>query len=238
MIERQTPPKFHAIFEYWKDKAILSDGTVVTDSPDMAPETLKNSIAVVYDRGEPSCFACDSFGLRSAYYKSGKYDSDLQESNYKRIWSESNITRLQKAHIVPHSLCGLNTPNNFFLLCESCHKDSPDTIFEKEFFKWVYKRRHHNPLWEMVQNSLLRYPEEVYENVSIPSAESIRRFAKSTTTTHYGECASATIEAIVNHIIDSVVDGTFQDEVLLYSDEVSDGNEYETDCMITGGDTN
>ena len=33
------------------------------------------------------------------------------------------------------------TPQNLFCLCHRCHRDSPDTRFSQEFFKWVYQER-------------------------------------------------------------------------------------------------
>lgn len=45
-----------SIFDYWKNKAITSDGTVIEDDFDD-----KKSIPVVYDWGEPCCWACGKF---------------------------------------------------------------------------------------------------------------------------------------------------------------------------------
>lgn len=52
-----------SIFDYWKNKAITSDGTVIEDDFDD-----KNSIPVVYDWGEPCCWACGKFIQSLAEY--------------------------------------------------------------------------------------------------------------------------------------------------------------------------
>jgi hypothetical protein len=48
-----------------------------------------------------------------------------------------NIT-IEKCHIIPKSLGGSSTdPLNFVLLCNECHKKSPNTIDYLSFFKWL-----------------------------------------------------------------------------------------------------
>ena len=44
-------------------------------------------------------------------------------------------------------LGGEDTPKNLFLLCESCHINSPDTNNPQLFFRWIYKQRT-NHLYE------------------------------------------------------------------------------------------
>lgn len=38
-------------------------------------------------------------------------------------------------------LGGEDTPKNLFLLCEFCHRNSPDTNNPRLFFRWIYKQR-------------------------------------------------------------------------------------------------
>ena len=129
----------YAIFDYWKDKCITKDGKfeieIGYEAHDDRKANIQNSIAVVRDWGEPECWACRQ---EVPGYDYGKIDQGLSE-----VWKDKNVVHfLNKAHIIPHALGGGENPENMFLLCEECHRDSPDTKYKDQFFKWVYKRRH------------------------------------------------------------------------------------------------
>ena len=51
--------------------------------------------------------------------------------------------RLEKCHIVPHSLGGGNEPSNYYLLCCACHTESPDTSIPSIFFKWLRNKKNY-----------------------------------------------------------------------------------------------
>lgn len=53
MSKRTIKTSHSAIFNYWKDKAITSDGEIILDS-DMS----KSGISVITDWTRPCCFAC------------------------------------------------------------------------------------------------------------------------------------------------------------------------------------
>ena len=40
----------------------------------------------------------------------------------------SNTKRLERCHIIPDSLGGLNKPENLVLLCNFCHNEAPDVL--------------------------------------------------------------------------------------------------------------
>jgi len=48
--------------------------------------------------------------------------------------------RLERCHIVPHSLGGSAKADNLFLLCGECHQDNPDTIYADLFYRYVKGR--------------------------------------------------------------------------------------------------
>lgn len=52
---------------------------------------------------------------------------------------ENKNTTIQRCHIVADSLNGSNDPLNFVLLCERCHRRSPDTISPQIIFDWLEK---------------------------------------------------------------------------------------------------
>ena len=119
-----------AIFEYWKDKYI-------TESGDVSSSYIPDAIGVVEDWGEPCCFACGYHSSKMVF----AHDNEKVGEDFKYLWSQPKIKELEKAHIVPRALGGKAVPENMFILCPKCHASSPDTVYRKEFFKWVYKKR-------------------------------------------------------------------------------------------------
>lgn len=126
---RTVTTSFQKIFEYWKDKCITEDGKIETEGT----VDFSISIPVIEDWGEPECFAC-----RLPLVNEEDYNDDPGEDP-SVVWGK--IHGAERAHIVPHCLGGADSPENLFCLCRRCHRESPDSIFSKEFFRWVYKRR-------------------------------------------------------------------------------------------------
>lgn len=124
-----------AIFGYWKNKAITKDGEVILENSHGGIE----SVAVIFDWGEPECWACRRTVKGFENYKN--YET-LLHSDISKIWNFAKVkSKLNKCHIIPEAAGGEDKPENLFLLCESCHYESPDTEDPKNFLKWVYKRR-------------------------------------------------------------------------------------------------
>lgn len=123
------------IVGYWMNKSITSDAEIV----DMknAPFTAED---VVTDIGEPECWGCRK--QIYAVYDMKTY-TEMLESNPAKIWDTAAVRKeLQRCHIVPHSLGGSDTdPGNYFLLCDACHRESPDTANPKNFLRWFYRKR-------------------------------------------------------------------------------------------------
>lgn len=70
------------------------------------------------------------------------YDTLLEQGKIKDIWDCQSVrSALDKAHIIPKALGGELIPKNLFCLCHRCHRNSPDTRFPQEFFKWIYQER-------------------------------------------------------------------------------------------------
>lgn len=69
------------------------------------------------DSGEPACFACGW---------------------WHEACPDGCSHRLEQAHVVPHASGGSDTdPQNFAILCQDCHVDSPDTDDVDHFWRWV-----------------------------------------------------------------------------------------------------
>ena len=56
---------------------------------------------------------------------------------HERCWRCSYKTKLQKCHIVPHSLGGSDSPQNLVLLCRLCHEEGPNVIDSEIFWDWI-----------------------------------------------------------------------------------------------------
>ena len=128
----------YKIFDYWKDKAITNNGDIVDVNDE---KYFSSSIEVVYDWGEPECFACRK--LVAPVLDDKDYEQWLEdEEGLKKIWNHRETRRnLERAHIIPHSLGGNENPDNMFLLCKECHEESPDTNNPKNFFRYIYMKR-------------------------------------------------------------------------------------------------
>lgn len=146
-----------AIMDYWKDKCITDNGDIEIEIgyPGAKDDIdVFHSVAVVEDWGEPRCFGCGSMNHQYIEY----YD-ETNEIDIRRTWNQSSVkSALQQAHIVPKSLGGELVPENLFLLCPYCHEESPDTIYSKEFFKWIYWRRH-----QPMQRAMIAYQKAIKE---------------------------------------------------------------------------
>lgn len=157
-----------AIFEYWKDRAISEDGHIYYDygHPKCDEHLLKKvkSIAAIYDWGEPCCMACHLY----VDIQNPNYEKDLQELNLKSIWNYPDVKRtLNRCHIIPRSLGGKDEPSNLVLLCERCHKESPDTVYPQMMLMWIYQRNQkprHDVMIQQEVNRILK------EHFNIPFA--------------------------------------------------------------------
>ena len=118
------------IFDFWRDKAITEKGCIV-DSDNLSGRL------VVEDEFLPSCFACGLPVRPRNIISWDKYDMSVEE-----IWKDKKINSvLQRCHIVAKQFGGKDDPDNVFLLCNDCHKESPDTKNRAAFFRWVYRRK-------------------------------------------------------------------------------------------------
>lgn len=115
MIDYKSMPSKAKIARYWLDKK------------------LPNGDLVIEDWLEPCCWACGIW----------EYDENeeklIEEENFTDTWNY-NANYLERCHIIPRALGGRNSEDNLFLMCKTCHEDSPDTTHKELFFDWVMKR--------------------------------------------------------------------------------------------------
>lgn len=124
------------IFNYWKDKCISENGEIYIEGK----YNFQKSIPVIEDWGEPSCWCCGKF--TNKIYNHLDYEHNLSNAKFSEIWEyKETKSLLNRCHIIPNMLGGEDTPKNLFLLCEFCHRNSPDTNNPRLFFRWIYKQR-------------------------------------------------------------------------------------------------
>lgn len=73
---------------------------------------------------------------------------DIQGGGLDFCWACSKPTsRLEKCHIIPHSNKGSNEPDNFVLMCKTCHAESPTLSDSFYFWEWFADQEHHAFKW-------------------------------------------------------------------------------------------
>lgn len=135
-------PSLYDIFDYWKDKCITEDGEVKIECgyDGYDGHDITRSIPVVYDWGEPECFAC----RKPIPFKVFEKYTELKD-----LWNfGGKAAGFQRCHILAKSLGGPNKVDNLFCMCETCHASSPDSVYPEMFFRWVYERRQKGLLLE------------------------------------------------------------------------------------------
>jgi len=65
---------------------------------------------------------------------------------HKRCWRCTRKVPLQKCHIVPDALGGVDAPENLVLLCLRCHREAPDVA--DTAFMWTWLRKHAVSLYD------------------------------------------------------------------------------------------
>jgi hypothetical protein len=76
----------------------------------------------VDDLFSPRCFACQFFPYGESRLK-----------NPRKGWSK----RLQRCHIIAHSIGGYFAPGNFLMLCQRCHHEAPMTRDPQVMLSWA-----------------------------------------------------------------------------------------------------
>ena len=65
---------------------------------------------------------------------------------HERCWRCGYRSRLERCHIIPHSLGGLDTPSNLVLLCCRCHREAPNVADPR--FMWIWLRATWVPFYD------------------------------------------------------------------------------------------
>lgn len=73
---------------------------------------------------------------------------DFSEA-HERCWRCGYKCKLERCHIVPHSLKGLDAPENLVLLCRLCHAEGPNVSDCNFFWDWLkaHKADFYDTYW-------------------------------------------------------------------------------------------
>jgi hypothetical protein len=55
----------------------------------------------------------------------------------ERCWRCGYVSDLERCHIIPKSLGGQDSPENYILLCNKCHQEAPNVKDNKQIMKWI-----------------------------------------------------------------------------------------------------
>ena len=157
-----TMPTKGDIFEYWKDW-LIENG---------------------FDLGEPSCWSCGRWW-------DTKYDIQKPNASYddiKELWNK--VTPLQRCHIIPRSLGGLDSTSNLFLMCHDCHDKAPDTTSREIFLIWVkaqsWIKREFNEIKEHIETFGIE-ENEFDELANIANSPDFQKWAKKNMGLHWNQ---------------------------------------------------
>ena len=128
--EKRKNISFSRIVDYWKDKCLYNGEVYTIDELPKGVMDYSEIKLPVVDIAEPACFACGKYDITGSKDPPENPSKAQIESSWKKH-------RFEKCHIVPKMFGGEETPENLFILCKDCHKESPDTPFPEIFFNWV-----------------------------------------------------------------------------------------------------
>jgi len=74
------------------------------------------------------------------------WSNHIDESSLSVDWSEAHThcwrcgyeKNLERCHIIPHALGGLDEPANIVLLCKRCHAEGPNVTDPEIMWDWIY----------------------------------------------------------------------------------------------------
>lgn len=78
----------------------------------------------------------------------GDLSIDFSEA-HERCWRCGYEKKLERCHIVPHSLGGKDIPSNYVLLCKRCHLDNPNVSDPEIMWDWLkaYQCDFYDTFW-------------------------------------------------------------------------------------------
>ena len=158
-----------SIYDFWKDKYITDAGNIV-----LQDDPAWHYRAVISD-SVPCCWGCGQPANAKIHGKGWLDDDNDNESDLKKVWREKYVSsKLNRCHIYAKQFGGKETPDNLFLLCESCHKESPDTTNPAAFFRWVCRKRKERKGGYLREGKVYELLEQEFEQAGTTFIDAVR----------------------------------------------------------------
>jgi hypothetical protein len=150
-----------------------------------------------------------------SYWETKIYEGDIGVDwcdADERCWRCGYKARLEKCHIIPHSLGGVDEVSNLVLLCNRCHKEAPNSTDKECMWEWIKatKVAFYDIFW--AQHGLEEY-EKIYntkiindlKNVDLTDSKKIRMVVRRSfenVSVHYGtgNYNTSTVASIIKNI--------------------------------------
>ena len=169
-LSRPKPPTAGSIARYWNSNPVYTtpDGKKIHGFMELSNG---QTLSMVTDIGEPSCFACHCWDSKwdVGEFKKGDYEHNKQLIEHR--WNHAY--GLEKCHIVPYCDMGSNDVSNFVLLCRSCHyaideMNRNDGATFDSFFLWIRGRSKQQSIeWHKIRDDFFserKYTPQQIEN--------------------------------------------------------------------------
>lgn len=150
---RGSMPSVVKIAEYWAGRCLKCDSTWRE-----CQSSFEHSRYHMFcDSGEPNCARCQRFlgytqhAIRHFHGQCGPCgmntteDLDCDCGKTSTACREYPVVRADRAHIVPHAVCGENRVENIILLCHHCHRINPEpddpVTGRRQYLSWLCSER-------------------------------------------------------------------------------------------------
>lgn len=91
---------------------------------------------------------------------------------HERCWRCGCKRKLERCHIIPHSLGGKDEPSNLVLLCRRCHAEGPNVASVDIMWDWLqaYKASFYDTFWGIMASKEYEF---IYGNSFVDDLKSI-----------------------------------------------------------------
>lgn len=129
---------------------------------------------------------------------------DIEESGlsvdaveaHERCWRCGCKAKLERCHIIPHSLGGKDSQDNLVLLCHRCHIENPNVSDPQIMWDWIrtYGTPFYDTFWwlKCFEEYEFIYGKSLVEEIKERNIMNIKKFAKDVienykkTSIHFG----------------------------------------------------
>jgi heterodisulfide reductase subunit C len=120
--------------------------------------------------------------------------------------------RLDRCHIIPHSLGGLDIADNYVLLCKECHSNAPNCTDKNKIWEWIISNKKRISLsgTYKIENALILFKKRrkysfltIFNKIQdIDLVNEIVKEQSKTIQTHFNKFNEETYYALLCNIYD------------------------------------